>query len=131
MAIKDRKNRRMRGTRTCGKGKRGSRRSSGGKGMAGSQKHKYTWIVKYAPDWFGNTGMPRETIRPKPKSVNVDYLSQYAEKHKLKEVDATELGFEKVLGGGKITNAITIEAKTFTKKAIEKIKEAGGKAVEK
>lgn len=131
MATKNRKIRKMRGTRTVGKGKKGSRRKSGGKGMAGSQKHKYTWVLRYTPDWFGKRGMPRAALKPKPKSVNVGYLSEYAEKHDLKEIDVTQLGFEKVLGGGKISKPITIKAKKFTKKALEKIKEAGGKAVEK
>jgi large subunit ribosomal protein L15 len=40
-----------------------------------------------------------------------------------------ELGYEKVLGEGKISKPLTIEAKFFSRQALKKIEEAGGKAV--
>ena len=43
----------------------------------------------------------------------------------------TELGFDKVLGGGRVTQALNVTAAKFSESAKAKIAEAGGKAVEK
>jgi large subunit ribosomal protein L15 len=128
MARKDRKARKKLGIRTRGKGRKGSRKRGGGKGMAGSKKHKYSWILKNKPGWFGSESMKGKA---KPKTVNIGYLAEYAEKKGLKEIDADSLGFKKVLGGGKVGKALTVKASKFTEKAKTKIEKAGGKTVEK
>jgi large subunit ribosomal protein L15 len=127
MAIKDRKIQKKRGTRNCGKGKKGSRRRDGGKGLAGSKKHKYSWIIKNRPGHFGSPSMT--SLQKKPKAVNIGFLNQYAISQNVKEIDISTLGYGKVLGGGAVTQAITIKAKVFTEKAKTKLEEAGGKAV--
>lgn len=132
MAQKDRKiRRRYRGTRNCGRGKKGSRKRGGGKGLAGSHKHKYTWIIKNMPEHFGKHGFGRGGLKKKIRAVNVGYLSEYSEKRGLKEVDASELGYDKVLGGGRVTANMTVKADFITRKAKQKIEEAGGKAIER
>jgi len=98
--------------------------------MAGSKKHKYSWVLKYKPNWFGDKGMKNRKVKEKSRTINVGHLAEYAEKKGLKEVDATSLGYPKILGGGSITRPLTIKASKFTEKAKTKIEAAGGKAVE-
>jgi large subunit ribosomal protein L15 len=47
----------------------------------------------------------------------------------LEKINVLELGYEKVLGEGKLSKPLTIEAKFFSKQAVKKIEGAGGKAV--
>ncbi|MCK4327822.1 MAG: uL15 family ribosomal protein [Candidatus Diapherotrites archaeon] len=114
------------GTRTVGRGRKGSRKKGGGRGLAGSSKHKFSWILKNKPDHFGAESM---TGAKKPKAVNVGYLNELAVTKGKDELNAASLGFGKVLGSGEVTRAITVKAKLFTAKAKEKIEAAGGQAV--
>jgi large subunit ribosomal protein L15 len=128
MALKNRKMRtKQRGTRSVGRGRKGTRVKDGGRGNAGGQKHKRTWFIKYAPDHFGHDQQP---ARPKPKTVNIGYLNDYAVKTGKSEVDAHELGFGKVLGGGDVTLPLKVKASKFTPSAKEKLEKAGGSATE-
>ena len=71
--------------------------------------------------------------------VNLDRLVEQLEGHKLTEItldDYKKLGLAsskkaliKVLGSGKLTAALTIHAHKFSKSAITKIQDAGGKVV--
>lgn len=100
----------------------------------------WSWVVKFDPDRFGKSGFkrPLKTIN-KPTTVNLDYLDDNAEKLVEKElaekkgkkiiIDVNQLGYEKVLGNGKITKALTIKAKQFSQSAIRKIEDNGGEAV--
>ncbi len=131
MALKNRKIRKKhRGTRTNGRGKKGSRQkgSAGGRGNAGSFRHKKIWFIKNRPGYFGKSGMPTGK-REKVKYVTLAWINEYAEKKGVKEVDVSEFGYNRVLGRGSINAPITIKAKSFSKRAIEKIEAAGGKAV--
>lgn len=72
-------------------------------------------------------------------TVSLNYLNDNAEiflKKKIAEKDGEsikinvkKLGYEKVLGGGKVTMPLIVEAKYFSKSAEEKLAKAGGKAV--
>jgi large subunit ribosomal protein L15 len=136
---RQKKHRRFRGRRTY----HGSHKkwrgggSRGGRGAAGLHKHKWSYIVKYDKEHFG-----RYANKPHGKkvtTVSLDYLNANAEKflkQKIAEKDGNsikinveKLGFEKVLGNGKLTMPLIIEAKYFSKSAEEKIAKAGGKAV--
>jgi large subunit ribosomal protein L15 len=136
---RQKKHRRFRGRRTY----HGSHKkwrgggSRGGRGAAGLHKHKWSYIVKYDKEHFG-----RYANKPHGKkvaTVSIDYLNANAEKflkQKIAEKDGNstkinveKLGFEKVLGNGKLTMPLIIEAKYFSKAAEEKIVKAGGKAV--
>ena len=100
----------------------------------------WTWVVKYDPDRFGKSGFkrPQKTIN-RFKTVNLDYLDNNAEKFVEQElaqkegdkivIDVTDLGYEKVLGKGKVTKVLTIKAPIFSASAISKIEEKGGEAV--
>jgi len=102
--------------------------SRGGRGKAGLHKHKWSYVVKYEPEHFGKTGFtpPR---RKEVKSINLKELDEIAKEKNLDKINVLELGYEKVLGEGKLSKPLTIEAKFFSKKALKKIEEAGGKAV--
>lgn len=111
--------------------------SRGGRGAAGLHKHKWTWTVKYGKDHFGK--LVNKNRKGKIPTVNLNYLNDNAEnflKKKIAEkegeaikINVAKLGYMKVLGGGKVTIPLVIEAKYFSKSAEEKIAKAGGKAV--
>lgn len=128
-ARKRAKRAKFRGTRTCGWGKHTRHRghgSQGGTGMAGSKKHKKTWIVKYAPGHIGKRGfssLAQRGISKQRMAVNVSDLESMAGGKK-------EVGFDgKILGGGSIGSPLTVKAHYFTDSAKAKIEKAGGEAV--
>ena len=143
MIRKTRKICKLRGSRTvaggCSKKRRGAG-NRGGKGKAGGHKHHWTWTVKFDPKHFGKYGFKRpqgaaQVFNP----VNVDFLDENSAKllsqgiateedNKI-IIDVTELGYNKVLGKGKINKALTIKAPQFSKSAISKIENAGGEAL--
>lgn len=142
---KEKKSRKLRGSRTHGYGRVGQHRkagSRGGRGAAGLHKHKWTWVVKYHPDWFGKHGFrnPNPTIVKKEiKAINLKELSEKVEEllreNKLKlennsvVVDLVELGYNKLLGEGSLSRPMKIVTPRATKTAIEKVREAGGEVV--
>ncbi|MEM5790960.1 MAG: uL15 family ribosomal protein [Candidatus Aenigmatarchaeota archaeon] len=140
---KEKKYRKFRGHRSYGKGSHKKARgggSRGGRGKAGMHKHKWTYVVKYEPEHFGKRGFKRpEAVKRKPKSINLKELDKISEELVEKKIAEIEdgkikinlfkIGFEKVLGSGKITKPLIIEAKYFSKKAEEKLEKAGGKAI--
>jgi len=114
--------------------------SRGGRGRAGLHKHKWSYVVKYEPDAFGKFGFkrPQDTLI-EISAVNVRHLDEMAEKFlKMKlatkegdsfKIDVTKLGFDKVLGSGKVTKKLVVSAKSFSEDAKKKLEEAGGEAV--
>ncbi|MDD1775023.1 MAG: 50S ribosomal protein L15 [Methanobacterium sp.] len=142
MIRKTRKIRKLRGSRTIGGGSSKKRRGAGhrgGRGMAGGHKHMWSWIVKYDPNHYGKYGFkrPQKTIY-NFKPVNLAFLDEklddlvvqgLATKEKGKIVlDVTQLGYNKVLGKGKINKPVIIKSPKFSESAVRKIEEAGGKA---
>ena len=102
--------------------------SRGGRGQAGGHKHKWSYIVKYDREHFGKEGfkMP-QAIKKDIRTINIGQLEiLLAGKDK---INLNEVGYGKVLGSGKIDRAVVVEAKSFSKSAIKKLEEAGGKAV--
>ncbi|MHA1369523.1 MAG: uL15 family ribosomal protein [Promethearchaeota archaeon] len=141
MTMKYRKKvRRYRGSRQNGWGTQGQHRkkgSRGGFGKTGLSKHKWTWTVKYAPDYFGKHGFHRPPcVVEKIKAINVKDLElsipRLLEKGLIEkkgtfyEIDLGRLGYNKLLGAGKVTAKYNIAVKYASKKAIEKIEAAGG-----
>lgn len=138
---REKKVRKMRGSRTHGWGIQGQHRRSGrkgGRGKAGrkSGKHKWSWVLRYWPDYFGKHGfhsIPKGII----KTVNVGELDELAEilinkglaikSEKGIEIDLTKLGINKLLGSGKVERPLIIKgAVDVSKLAEEKIIAAGG-----
>lgn len=128
------KSRRMRGSKTHGWGMKKKHRgagSQGGRGQAGMLKHKKSWMLMHDPDHFGNIGFKIPTEAKKGiKNVTLKDLDILAKKLNKVEIDVSELGFDKVLSTGKLTQALTVKAKKFVEKAKQKIEAAGGKAIE-
>ncbi|HIC99346.1 MAG TPA: 50S ribosomal protein L15 [Pyrodictiaceae archaeon] len=138
------KSRRLRGrTRTMGWGRIGQHRGSGsrgGFGAAGMHKHMWSWVVKYAPTWFGKHGFnrPPELVY-EPVEINVGELDEkvgsWLEKGlATKEgdvivVDLAKLGYNRLLGGGRVTKKLKVIVPMATERAVKKIEEAGGKVV--
>ncbi len=133
MKRRRRKKEKVRGHRTHGKGNTKNRRgagSRGGSGRAGSHKHKFS---KYYADFGGQKAMKPAK---KERSINVDILLEripkWLEKGKVKEeagaikIDGRIIGFDKILGRGKVEKKLFLVNIKTTKSAAEKIKSAGG-----
>lgn len=140
MIRKTKKIRKQRGSRSVGGGCTKKRRGAGhrgGRGQAGGNKHHWTWMVINDPKHFGKYGFkrPQKTIQ-KFKPINLSFIDNEIEKLldagvATKEdgqiiVDVTLLGYNKVLGKGSLSNAMTIKAPKFSQSAIAKIEDAGG-----
>jgi len=111
----------LRGKRSHGKGNTKNGRGSGckgGKGRAGSHKHKFT---KYYVD-FG----VKKKLKTKQtlKSINLKDLNSLIKDQK--EIDLKKLGYDKILGKGNITKTVNFKNALATKSAKEKIEKAGG-----
>jgi large subunit ribosomal protein L15 len=127
---REKKHRKFRGRRTYHGSHKKARGggSRGGRGKAGLHKHKWSYVVKYEPEHFGKKGFT--PLRKKEvKSISLKKLDEIAREKNLEKVNVLELGYEKVLGEGKLSKPLTIEAKFFSKQALKKIEEAGGKTV--
>lgn len=129
----------FRGSHTHGWGSKKKHRGSGnrgGKGNAGTgkradQNKPSIWHEQY----FGKHGFThRGAVHHKP--VNVEYLNENIEKlvksNVAKQQDGAfvvniaELGFDKLLGKGRVTKKLLITANFASSRAVEAVKEAGG-----
>ncbi|MBM3199445.1 50S ribosomal protein L15 [Candidatus Woesearchaeota archaeon] len=136
------KNVKMRGWTTHGWGARKKHRGAGnrgGRGMAGSGKRadqRKSWIFKeYGNSYFGKKGFFKHN-KTIVKSINLSDIeaklpSLLAQKLVKEEnhayiVDLTDLGYNKLLGSGKITKKFIVTADTASKKAVERVKKLGG-----
>lgn len=127
---KDKKTKKFRGLKTHGGGNVKNRRGSGnrgGVGNAGLNKHKKTWTVKFAPRYFGNYGFVNP-LREEAKAINIFEIDSMARKGALgRKGDAFAFDFDgKILGAGEITVPVQITAHSWSRKAEEKVKGAGG-----
>jgi len=139
-----RKVRKRRGSRTMGRGsaKRGrGAGEKGGRGLSGGHKQKWSYILKYMPEHFGKHGFVRPPeVSAEVSSINVgelderlDELLQQGIVRQEEEkfvVDVRKLGFDKVLGGGRVTHPLEVTAGKFSEQAKRKLEEAGGRAIE-
>ncbi|MEM0118614.1 MAG: uL15 family ribosomal protein [Conexivisphaerales archaeon] len=133
MPTRLRKARKLRGSRTVGWGQVGQHRkhgAKGGYGRAGRHKHKWSWVVKYQPDYFGSHGFYNPTVRKVERWVNVGQLEELAGKYaKDNLLDLHALGIDKLLGSGEITAPITVKVASFSSLAKSKVEKAGGKVI--
>jgi len=133
-----RKIRKQRGSRTHGFGRVGQHRGGGmrgGHGKAGFHKHKWTYVIKYEPDYFGKKGFTSpKNLKRKVNVINVGVLDELAEKLSMKRegklfIDLESFGYTKLLGAGKVTKPLIVKAPSCSKSAAEKIREAGGQVL--
>jgi len=137
MATRNRKTRKLRGSRTHGWGQVAQHRASGhkgGLGKSGMLKHHFSTMLKEFPDHFGHdsTHPPHPNIIKKWTSVReLDdiFANSGKDEQGKKIIDLVGLGYDKLLGGGQVKNAYTVKIKQFTKSAQEKVKQAGGEVL--
>ncbi len=135
MPTRFRKVRRMRGSRTMGYGQIGQHRHSGkqgGHGAAGLHKHKWSWLVINDPDHYRRDPFRPPSWRRTAKWANVGDLASIAGeggKAGPVAIDLDSRGVEKLLGAGEVTRAFNVKVSSYTKKAKQKLEEAGGKII--
>jgi large subunit ribosomal protein L15 len=137
MATRLRKTRRLRGGRHMGWGQVGQHRASGhkgGLGISGLHKYHFSTLLKEMPNHFGHdsTHPPHPIITRKWASVRDldDLFSKYGKEEGGKKIiDLVIAGYDKLLGGGKLSNPYTVKIPRFTATAEEKIKSAGGEVL--
>lgn len=139
MATRFKKSRRQRGSRYCGWGQIGQHRQSGGRGGFGAAgKHKHFWIrtVIEEPSHFGHDAFYSLNRNPEKKWLNVRDLAGLVTKHgNLREedtrttLDLTSLGYRKLLGGGKLSGAVSVRVEKISLKAKQKIEGLGGEVL--
>lgn len=140
---KRKKNTRQRGSKTHGWGAKKKHRGKGhqgGAGMAGSGKRADSkkpsiWKERY----FGKFGFVSKTPKVKINAVNISHLEQNVDKYLSNNliskeegfysVELEKLGFNKLLGDGRVSMKFKIKAPYASKTAIEKVKEVGGEVI--
>jgi len=130
-----------RGSRTCGGGTHKNRRGAGnrgGRGRAGQRDHRFSHFYLRGEISNGKHGFVNKTSVP-VSAIDVGDIDQMIEalvsegfatrEGDLITLDATEIGIEKVLGGGRVTHRMSISARAFSERARAKIEEMGGQAM--
>lgn len=121
--------RKLRGSRTHGRGHKRGRGAGmrGGRGNAGLHKHKYTWVLKYDPNHFGRHGFKSHRKTKYEKIINICDLHKFKMENNF--IDLSAMGYDKLLGKGKIDFPVKVKVKKASHKAIEKIKSANGEVL--
>jgi len=144
MAVhKRKKNSRQRGSHTHGWGSKKKHRGAGnkgGKGMAGTGKRADAkkpsiWKNKKYFGKFGFKSKSRENI----KAVNLSYFEEHLnrlvtdkkveQENDMYIIDISKLGYNKLLGNGKITKKYKFIAGYASQNAIDKVKRGGGNII--
>jgi large subunit ribosomal protein L15 len=134
-----------RGSRTHGWGRVGQHRKSGGsggKGMVGFHKHKWSLVMKYGESgtgwpFYGKHGFKQpETIAVEWRPINVgklaEIIKELKKKGKAKEeagkyvINLLDIGYNKLLGGGEVDIPMVVYTPVASRLAVEKIEKAGG-----
>lgn len=134
-----RKTKKMRNKRGYDRGKGESKRNRGagnrgGRGRAGIGKragHNKWRYIKEGTQNLGKNGFVSVKQRRKfhPISINVDQLDKLSSRTGQKEINLPEMGYQKLLGKGKVVNKLVVNVPKFTESAKRKIESAGGKIV--
>jgi large subunit ribosomal protein L15 len=138
---KKRKTRKKRGSRTHGYGQVGQHRGGGqrgGHGKAGLRKHKWTHTIKYAPERLRKHGF-KPPRRREVSVINVGEIDEQINRflgnkqaRKTKKgitVYLNRLGYDKLLGKGRVTHPLIVQVESCSKSASRKIEKAGGKTL--
>ncbi len=127
--------RKQRGSRTCGWGQVSQHRGAGSRGGHGKAGiHKGRWNQN-EPKWQPKVGFsspPRRSL----KTINLRDLSRLitppgkaAGGARVEAVDLRSLGYDKLLGAGRIGRPLRIKVDSASKSALRKVSEAGGEIV--
>jgi large subunit ribosomal protein L15 len=81
--------------------------------------------IKYMPNHWGMYGFNRDpSLRTVHVTANVSQLADIAGDND--SINLSELGIDKLLGSGRITQAISVTVEHASAKAIQKVEAAGG-----
>ena len=133
--MKRAKNSRMRGSKTHGCGSMKKRRGKGhrgGSGKAGTGKRgdQVKPGIWKGGDYFGKRGFPSRAGRVHTINIiDLELRKLGKEQDGKVVVDLTALGYGKLLSRGKAGKKYSITVDFASKKAIEKIQQAGGQIV--
>ncbi|PKP59765.1 MAG: 50S ribosomal protein L15 [Candidatus Altiarchaeales archaeon HGW-Altiarchaeales-1] len=138
MAVKDRKTRKLRGSNHHGWGiqKHRGKGSQGGAGNSGWYKQKWCKYSKYFKDMHGSHGFTRHSSDKEINAINIRDIERNIEKFvnegkmTIKEgtyyLNLASIGYDKLLGDGKISHKFIIQADSFSEGAKKKIESIGG-----
>lgn len=142
MPHKLRKIRKKRGTRTQGYGRVSQHRGigqRGGHGKTGRHKHKWSYIQRYEPDYFKKSGFTSpKSLGRESDTINVGELEELAQEITRRKrtrrktaavIDLKELGYNKLLGKGKIAIPIHVKVASCSHRAAKKIEAASGQVL--
>ena len=93
--------------------------------MAGLHKHKWSYMVKYAPDHFGSNRWHPPHPTHTERWLNVYELDKIAAAFG-NTIDLGSMGYDKLLGQGTTFRSLSIKVPRASASAIEKVKSAGG-----
>jgi large subunit ribosomal protein L15 len=83
--------------------------------------------IKYMPGHWGMHGFNRDpSLRVVNVSINLQDVEEMAEG---KSINLSELGFDKLLGKGKMNKALNITVNEASSLAIKKVEAAGGSVI--
>ena len=122
------------GKRNRGAGNRGGRGKAGAGKRAGHRKLMfYLKGKRYGVQGFTSV---KQKKKFKPRTVNLSYLDKKIDKlveNKLAqktdkgiEINLGKMGYDKLLGSGKINNKLIIKVNSATESAKKKVEKAGG-----
>jgi len=98
-------------------------------------------VVKHEPDYFGKKGfMSPRSLGQKTNMINVGELDELIERMgaegQLEKkggkvlLDLDRLGYDKLLGSGRITKPILVKVASHSEEAAKKVQEVGGQILE-
>ncbi|HON81626.1 MAG TPA: uL15m family ribosomal protein [Methanoregulaceae archaeon] len=130
-----------RGSRTCGGGTHKNRRGAGnrgGRGRAGHRDHRFSHYLLSGEIHNGKCGFYNQTRRD-PSTISIGELDSMAlllladgkatREGDAIQINADQIGIDKILGSGKVTLKMNVTAKSFSAQAKSKIEEMGGQAL--
>ncbi len=126
---------RQRASHTHGWGSKKKHRGAGnrgGRGMAGSGKRGDAMKTLYWKDkkYFGKYGFKMKGVKKEVKAINIGDIEENLDRFLEGDIiDLGKLGYDKLLGKGKIINKFKIKAKSASGNSIERVKQAGGEVV--
>jgi len=133
----------LRGSRTHGRGKKAGRGAGliGGHGNAGLHKHELLRMLKFDRDHFGRRGFKRpQKMVAANVTMNVGELEERLDTlitagHAVREgdkvsVNLSQMGVNKLLGTGSVSTSMDIVVSEISAQAKEKIESVGGSIME-
>jgi len=136
-----RKIRKKRGSRTQGYGRVGQHRKSSSKGRrkVGRHKHLWSYVLRYEPDYFKKIRFKSPRGQVDKRIINLEGLQEIAVNLSPRRrtaktkvfVDLEKMGYDKLLGEGKISIPVAVRVPSWSEAALRKIEEAGGELITK